>query len=59
VTCNARLTVEVNFEFFFFGKLGQFLAVINGQNQVKKFFLGERPFLAVMNGRADVEKSFF
>jgi len=40
-------------------KNGQFLAVINGQNGVEKFFLGKRPFLAVIYGRTEVEKFFF
>ena len=43
---------------FFSSENRQFLAVIYGQNEVEKFFLGERPFLAVINGRTEVEKFF-
>ena len=43
---------------FFSAENRPFLAVINGQNEVEKFFLGKRP-LAVINGRTEVEKFFF
>jgi len=44
---------------FFSSENRQFLAVIDGQNDVEKFVLGKRPFLAVINGWTEVEKFFF
>jgi len=43
---------------FFLSENRQFSTVINGQNEVEKFFLGKRPFIAVINGRTEVEKFF-
>jgi len=40
---------------FFSSENRQFLAIINAQNEVEKFFLRKRPFLAIINGRTEVE----